>query len=168
MAYKKRKETKGGGGGAEGYPAALVHSPRLEVGHIGTEFSRADIEFHGVDHSGTSFEARVFINRKRVTMDTELTLENGFAGRFWVFGHGGCWGGPGHCEIHQPRLFDPRPAHPLTPARKVVIATEALRGALVASPVITLTVLPVVLSATEKCDVEDVFSFRSVQVVAYD
>jgi len=36
----------------------------------------------------------------------------------------------GHCEVRGvPRPYDPRPAHPLTPARKTLIATEALRRA---------------------------------------
>ena len=34
-------------------------------------------------------------------------------------------GDPGHCEVRPRREYDPRPAHPLTRAKKVVIATQA-------------------------------------------
>jgi hypothetical protein len=39
-------------------------------------FVRADLVFDGVDHSGPSFEARIFINNPKADATTELTSQN--------------------------------------------------------------------------------------------
>jgi hypothetical protein len=66
------------------------------------------------------------------------------------------------------RTYDPRPAHPLTPAVKVVIATEALRAALGGSrDAITVAVVPVVTSLTPKTSPDDVLSFSQLRIVTY-
>jgi hypothetical protein len=111
------------------------------------ELSRADLVFYGVDHSGPSYEARIFINNARADADTERVAEQGYAGSFSVFGHNGCFGDEGHCLPDQ-RLtdeFDVRAPHPLRPITKTVIATEAIRRALVEPAVqeVTVTVVPV-------------------------
>src|SRR4029453_15273167 len=95
-------------------------------------FTRADLGFSGVDHSQTSYEVRVFLNNPRADASTPRTAEQGYAGRFVVFGHGGCFGDEGHCEVpSQPRASsDLRLAHPLTPQTKLVTVTDALRRGL--------------------------------------
>ena len=91
-------------------------------------FARADLVFYGVDHSGPSFEARVFLNEPDADVSTARD-DPAFAGSFTVFGHAGCAGDVGHCEVPTgPRdPFDRRPPHALTPQTKTVIVTEALR-----------------------------------------
>ncbi len=91
-------------------------------------FERADLVFYGVDHSGPSFEARVYFNDNKVDESTARESAS-FAGSFTVFGHAGCAGDEGHCDVPQgPRdAFDRRPPHPLTPQTKTVIVTDALR-----------------------------------------
>src|SRR5690348_16357380 len=59
------------------------------------DFNRADLIFEGVDHSGPSFEGRVFLNNPNATADTPATAENGYAGSFHIFGHGICLGDVG-------------------------------------------------------------------------
>src|SRR5215217_7560486 len=61
-------------------------------------FTRADLVFSGVDHSETSYEVRVFLNNPTADASTPRGAEHGYAGRFVVFGHGGCFGDEGHCE----------------------------------------------------------------------
>ena len=93
-------------------------------------FTRADLVFSGVDHSQTSYEVRVFLNNPGADASTPRTAEHGYAGRFVVFGHGGCFGeDEGHWEVpSQPRAgTDLRLAHPLTPQMKLVTVTDALR-----------------------------------------
>jgi hypothetical protein len=112
------------------------------------ELSRADLVFYGVEHSGPSYEARVFVNNPRADADTERVLEQGYAGSFAVFGHNGCFGDDGHCLPDQ-RVrdeFDLRAPHPLRPLTMTVIATEAIRRALVEPAVteVTVTVVAVV------------------------
>jgi hypothetical protein len=91
--------------------------------------SRADLVFYGVDHSGPSYEARVFFDNPDADQSTPRDPEHGYAGSFHIFGHGGCFGEEGHCDVTAAARgpFDLRPAHQLTPAIKSVIVTEAVR-----------------------------------------
>lgn len=105
-------------------------------------FQRADLIFYGVDHSGPSFEARVYFNDDQVDESTDREPRS-FAGSFTVFGHAGCAGDEGHCDVPPgPRdAFDRRPPHPLTPQTKTVIVTDALRRT--TEPKLVITVIAV-------------------------
>ena len=158
-------------GDTQNYRTSKVYkSPKkVSIANLPSQFSRADLEFIGVDHSGASYEARVFINNPKADENTPTAEENGYAGSFSIFGHGGCFGDEGHCEINGARdAFDPRPSHPLQPVRKVVIATEAIRKAAAQSTDISVTVVPVLMGWTEKCSLEDVLKFDHINLVAYD
>ncbi len=94
-------------------------------------FRRADLEFHGVDHSRASFTVRLFLNRPDASADTPTDSEHGYAGSFHILGHGGCAGDEGHCEVPtERRPNDRRAPHQLTPLSKRVVVTDALRRAL--------------------------------------
>jgi hypothetical protein len=112
-------------------PERFVSQPLPMPAHTAeADFVRADLQFHGVDHSGVSYEARVFLNRPDADANTPLETvdDGGYAGSFHIFGHGGCFGDLGHCDIPQERHpNDKRLPHPLTPHTKSVIVTEALR-----------------------------------------
>ena len=57
-----------------------------------------------------------------------------YVGSFFIFGHGGCFGDVGHCDIPTVRdPFDLRPAHQLEPAVRILTVTEPLQ-AMLASP----------------------------------
>lgn len=92
------------------------------------EVARADLIFYGVDHSGPSYEARIFLDNPRASEETPCTAEEGYAGSFTVFGHGGCFGADGHCAPSQRNTdeYDRRPPHPLTPQTVAVEITPAL------------------------------------------
>lgn len=128
------------------------------------ELSRADLVFYGVDHSGPSYEARVFVNNPQADAATERVLDHGYAGSFAVFGHNGCFGDAGHCLPDQRHRdeFDLRAPHPLRPLTMTVIATEAIRRALVEAGVrqVTVTVVAVVP--------EDGFAKSSEQPLRFD
>ena len=144
-------------------------SPEIQLDSIDPDFQRVDIEFHGVDHAGPSFEARVFINNPEADENTPATPDSGYAGSFHVFGHGGCFGDVGHCDVRSRRAYDPRPLHPLAQVRKTVRANkEVIRRALQEGKPATVTIVPVVSSLTEKCDSEDdVVSPNKVSIVTY-
>lgn len=92
------------------------------------EFTRADLTFYGLDHSGPSYEVRVFFDHPDADPDTPLSADAGFAGKYSVFGHGGCFGEEGHCEIRAPvSAFDRRQPHPLVPAVRILTVTDAIR-----------------------------------------
>ena len=151
-----------------GHPARKHTSQSITVAGVETNFSRADLQFDGIQHGGASYEARIFINNPEADAATPRTSDKGYAGRFHIFGHGGCYGDDeGHCEVHPRRAYDPRPEHPLTPATKSVIATEALRRALKQGKRITVTVVPIVLSGTPECDYENVVGFEKIKVLTY-
>jgi tyrosinase len=168
MAKKTAKATKGAKT-SEKITAQRYVSPKMSLENLDSEFKRADLIFDGLDHSGASFEARVFLNNEAANDETPPLPENGYAGSFYIFGHGGCFGDDiTHCQIRGlPRPYDPRPAHPLTPARKVLIATDAIRQALGRGTEMTVTVVPVVTAGTPKCDYENVLKFDRVSVVTY-
>lgn len=113
----------------------VVTSAPLELPEItaADEITRADLVFYGVDHSGPSYEALVFINNREASGSTERTLDNGFAGTFSVFGHNGCYGDEGHClpDTRFTDEFDVRAPHPLRPLTVTVIVTDAVRRALI-------------------------------------
>jgi hypothetical protein len=143
-------------------------SPEVKIADLGSDFSRADIEFHGVDHAGASYEGRVYINNADADADTDMTVENGYAGSYYIFGHGGCYGDEGHCDVQPRHPYDPRPPHELWPTRKVVIATDAIRRAMDAGPTMSITVVPVVRATTPQVpEDEELPKFELVSVITY-
>jgi hypothetical protein len=133
------------------------------------EFYRADIEVHSLDHSKESFEGRIFIDNPEADEGTPLTDAAGYAGSFHIFGHGGCFGDEGHCNAPHPRRrYDPRPAHPLTPRNKAVIATDAVRRAIAANKAETqITVVAVLPGVAEGADVKEILQFEQLAIVTY-
>ena len=88
---------------------------------------RADLVFYDVDHSGASYEARIFLNSPDADADTPRD-DPDYAGSFHIFGHGGCFGDVGHCDVPT----DARPVRlsPAAPARaglEDVVITEAFK-----------------------------------------
>jgi hypothetical protein len=92
-------------------------------------FSRADLVFEGIDHSDESFKALIYFNNPKANYRTGRSAEKGYVGSFSIFGHGRCFGAPGHCDVpnRSPRHGDLREPHTLTPLQKRVVVTAALR-----------------------------------------
>jgi len=107
-------------------------------------YKRADLEFHGLDHSKASFEGRLFINNPDAGPETPTTDES-YVGSFWIFGHGGCAGDEGHCEPPPvSRPFDFRAEHQLTPMSKRVIVTDKLNELVGPGQVFSVRIVPYV------------------------
>lgn len=136
---------------------------------LDSEYSRADIEFHGVDHSGASYEGRVYLNNPEAGEDTGTDPESGYAGAFYVFGHGSCLGDIGHCDVNRRREGDPRGEHPLKPLDKLVVATKAVKRAQAQGGDVTVTVVPVVepVILEEPPSYDDVLKYERVRIVTY-
>lgn len=130
-------------------------------------FARADLVFEDVDHGHASFEARVFVNNRNADETTPMDEANGFAGYFVIFGHGGCAGDAGHCDVpdDQTDPEDQRLAHPLTPATKLVVATDALRR--LTKPRFRVTVVPV-MPGKGGARRGDVLHFSEMHLRTYD
>jgi tyrosinase len=141
----------------------------LDLRVLDREPYRADIEFHEVDHAGASYEGRVYLNQPAADENTGYEAPS-YAGSYHIFGHGGCLGDPGHCDVKPRRRYDPRPAHPLSRAKKVVIATDAVRRAMEQGDTATVTVVPIVEPLPYEVEpryVEDPVDVGYVRVVTY-
>jgi hypothetical protein len=130
-------------------------------------YERADLIFHGVDHSQASYEGRVYINAPDANASTGRE-HPAYAGSFVIFGHGGCFGDLGHCDIptEPPDPFDLRTAHPLTPAAKVVIVTDALKR-IVAGAADKGSITVTVVAVAPGRDSSDYLEFRELRLVTY-
>lgn len=139
-------------------------SPGVRAG----EFSGGQLIFYEVDHSGDSFEARVFVNNPDAAIDTPREPEHGYAGSFVIFGHGGCVGDEGHCDVPVKAKdpFDSRALHALTPQTKTVDVGEALRRVHSDGDSIVVTVLAI-LAGPEKVELADVLEFSAMRLVTY-
>jgi tyrosinase len=106
----------------------FVSAPiRLTAAQAAGAYARADLVFYDVDARHASFIARVFLQAPG-DVDVSPDRQDGYAGFFAIFGHGGCSGDEGHCEIPEGRdPFDLGPPHPLTPQVKLVEVTKRLR-----------------------------------------
>jgi hypothetical protein len=134
------------------------------------EFTRADIAFYGVEHRGPSFIGRVYLNSPDADVATPQAIEQGYAGSFAIFGHGGCFGDDGHCAVPpEPRdPFDSRPPHGLIPQTQSVDVTAALKR--VEGEELTVTVVPVVRGQLDgEADFvrADVLFFTELRLLTY-
>jgi hypothetical protein len=125
---------------------AITFEIELPAGADQPELARADLTFYGLDHSGPSYEVRVFFDNRGASPSTPLSADAGFAGKFSVFGHGGCFGDEGHCDLRAPvSAFDRRQPHALVPAVRVLTVTGAIRDFIQrGAPSVSVTAVPVV------------------------
>ncbi|HEY1299190.1 MAG TPA: hypothetical protein VGF07_01745 [Stellaceae bacterium] len=151
-----------------------AHAIEFHLGQVQRAgFKRADLVFEGVDHAGPSFEARVFLNNPGADAATPRDTAHGYAGSFHIFGHGYCFGDVGHCEVDDrgKAAHDLRGPHPLTPARKIVVITDALKAVLQRDGKLEhVSVVPVAYGrpAKSESDPEGFLKYESVRLVTYD
>lgn len=152
----------------------LVSQPvQINLSGLDNRYKRADLHLYGVDHSGPSYEGRVFLNNSDADEKTVLTPESGYAGSFYVFGHGDCYGDEGHCETPEKRQpYDLRIPHPLLSEEHHVTITDSLRRIEQAGATeLTVTVVPVVRDAPDYIRAElvrDPLKVERVSIVTYD
>lgn len=136
----------------------------LELPPRDRPFERADLIFYGLDHSGPSYEGRVFIDPRGVSRDADST-HRAYAGKFFIFGHGGCFGEVGHCDLPtDPDPFDLRPSHQLEPATRIVTVTDSVARLLergVEAAKVT------VVARTEGRTSNEVLAFDTVRLATY-
>ena len=128
-------------------------------------FERADLVFYGVDHSGPSFEARVYLNLPDADVATGHD-DPAYAGSFTIFGHAGCAGDEGHCDVPSgpPDPFDRRPPHGLTAQTRTVTVTDSLKR--VSEPQLVVTVVAVRPGA-EGPAASDALAFDSFRLLTF-
>lgn len=140
-------------------------SKALELPDPGHSFDRVDLVFYDVDHSGESFEARIFIGAPRSLKRDTGTDHPAYAGSFFVFGHGRCHGEAGHCDIPRDRdLFDRRLPHHLEPGPQIVTVTEAIERLLSAGK--RKAAVDVIVHGDEG-DAHEALSFSRLRLLTY-
>jgi tyrosinase len=117
-------------------------------------FRSAEVRLHRVPQLPRSCFIRVFLNVPDADASTPLTQE-GYAGYAAVFGHGDCYGGPGHCDLpdDRGRKFDLRERSMNTPRNHRIDVTRAVRR-LLAAGAKTITISLVVIDASYEEDRE--------------
>ncbi len=150
----------------------IYTSGRVDITFAGPEHRtyRVDLMIDGIEHGGPSYRGFVFLNNPGATDKTPRDLENGYAGVFDIFAHGGCMGDPGHCEVneHKREVYDFRNPNPLTPARKRVTVTETIRELAKRQKTATVTIVPVITAMNSLCETRDVFKCEELSFVAYN
>lgn len=141
------------------------HSKPLELPDPEHSFKRVDLVFYGVDHSGPTFETRIFIGAKRgLKGDAEID-HPAYAGSFFVFGHGRCHGEKGHCDTPAERdPFDLRLSHHLEPGVQIVTVTESVRDLLGQGK---RTAAVTALARTAEGEPVDALGFERLRLVTY-
>lgn len=103
----------------------------FDAGGMPTDFKHARLEFHNLKKTADSYEIRVYVNAPEAQAETGTYGNNRYCGSHYIFGHGRCYGAPGHCEVpsEPPDKYDHRPPHHLTPYNTYIDVTKALRAA---------------------------------------
>jgi tyrosinase len=140
----------------------------LDVVVRSDDFRRADLEIGGINHTGTSYEGRVFIDNPDADEQTP-TDDPSYAGSFHVFGHGGCFGAEGHCEApDQRRRFDRRPLARSIRMKKRLKVTDALHRAAARGGQIQFTIVGIpVRGSSPGSEPEGILDIKRMSVVTY-
>jgi hypothetical protein len=139
-------------------------SDALELPSPEHAFNRADLLFYGIDHSGPSYEAQVFVAARGVGGEPNRD-HRAYVGSYFIFGHGGCFGDVGHCDIPTRRdEFDLRPPHQLEPATRIVTITDGLTAMLQQG---LTTAKVTVVAHTEGRSSNEVLSFSTIRLATY-
>ena len=126
-------------------------------------FRQAEVRLHRVPQLPRSCFIRVFLNLPDANAETPITHDN-YAGYLAVFGHGPCYGGPGHCDIpaRRPRPYDIRPRDHNTPRNHRVNVTKAARR-LIEAGAKTIEITLVVIGA-DYCEDNDLLRLDGVSL----
>ncbi len=139
-------------------------SKPIELPPADRPFKRADLIFYGLDHSGASFEGQVFLDPRGVGGDGGAD-HRAYVGSFFIFGHGGCFGNVGHCDVPAERdPFDLRPPHQLEPAVRILTVTDAVQRLLEREAEAAKVT---VIARTAGRSPADVLAFETVRLATY-
>jgi hypothetical protein len=140
----------------------------LDIGKS-SDFYRADIEFHGIGHGTESYTGYVFLNNGDADLRTPKTLEENYVGCYHIFGHGGCFGDIGHCDIiDKTGNYDFRAEHPLTRGFKRLVITEQLRILGKQSKEFIVTIVPVIKTDKNTMDIKEIVEIEKIDIVTYE
>lgn len=117
-------------------------------------FERAEVRLHWVPQLVRSCFIRVFLNQPGADASTKIRGNPHYAGYLAVFGHGACYGGPGHCDLPPPRArdFDVRPRDHNTPRNHRIDVTKCAHQLLKKADSLQITLLVIGVDYREETD----------------
>ena len=135
-------------------PIARFVSTPIKIDEKIKAFRKAEIRLHWVPQLMRSCFIRAFLNQPGADAATPVHDNPNFAGYLAVFGHGGCYGGPGHCDLPpaQSRDYDRRPRSHNTPRNHRIDVTQCARRLLETADSLQITLLVIGVDYQEELD----------------
>jgi tyrosinase len=135
-------------------PIARFVSKPIKIDAKVKKFRKAEIRLHWVPQLVRSCFVRVFLNQPGANAATPVRDNPHYAGYLAIFGHGECYGGPGHCDLPPPRAraYDQRPRSHNTPRNHRIDVSEAARTLLVKTGELQITLLVIGVDYREERD----------------
>lgn len=136
-------------------PVGRIISKPIPINELTKGFRKAEIRLHWVPQLTRSCFIRAFINQPGADATTALRGNPHFAGYIAIFGHGACYGGPGHCDMPPPRArdYDHRTRSHNAPRNHRIDVTDCVKG-LLAQNATELQVTLVVIGADYEEDID--------------
>jgi tyrosinase len=118
-------------GEAEPAPQAeLTPTMVFNLGEVEQGVEKASLAFYGLKKTKESYQVRVFCAADGYDATSERKDNPAYGNTLYLFGHGECGGGPGHCDLRKTRRrYDRRPEHHLTPYNTALDVTKAVQHA---------------------------------------
>ena len=135
-------------------PIARFVSKPIKVDSKIKTFRKAEIRLHWVPQLQRSCFVRAFLNQPGADATTPLRNNPHYAGYLAIFGHGECYGGPGHCDLPPPRAraHDLRPRSHNTPRNHRLDVTDTVKGLLASADELQITLVIVGVDYREERD----------------
>lgn len=135
-------------------PIAKFVSKAIPVDSKVKKFRKAEIRLHWVPQLLRSCFVRVFLNQPGADATTPVRNNPHYAGYLAIFGHGECYGGPGHCDLPPPRAraYDQRPRSHNTPRNHRIDVTAAAKKLLAKSNNLQITLVVIGVDYREERD----------------
>jgi tyrosinase len=124
-------------------PVARFVSKPIKIAPAAKGFRKAEVRLHWVPQLMRSCFVRAFLNQPGADASTPLQGNPHFAGYLSIFGHGACYGGPGHCDPPppRPRDYDLRTRSHNTPRNHRIDVTKAAKRLLEQTDQLRITLL---------------------------
>jgi hypothetical protein len=97
-----------------------------------------------------------------------MNEKSGYIGSYHIFGHNGCFGDEGHCEIPPRRAYDSRSKSDVTPCYKSLDATKVIKKLIESKDEIVVTIVPLVVKGGRMGDAKDVIHIDRIRVSCYE
>jgi tyrosinase len=135
-------------------PITRFVSKPIKIDNKVKKFRKAEIRLHWVPQLMRSCFVRAFINQPGADASTPVRGNPHYAGYLAIFGHGECYGGPGHCDLppSRARAYDQRPRSHNTPRNHRIDVTDVARGLLAESDEVQITLVVIGVDYREERD----------------